>query len=109
MTPGDPEFMTVNMSGGNQQKVVLSRALATEPDVLLMDEPTKGIDVGAKAELYDIMRTLAQQGEGILCVSSELTEILGLCDRILVMSTGRLAGELSHSEATEEKIMALSV
>ena len=109
VTPGDPEFMTVNMSGGNQQKVVLSKALATEPEVLLMDEPTKGIDVGAKAELYDIMRKLADQGKGILCVSSELLEVLGLCDRILVMSKGRLVGELSNSEATEEKIMAMSV
>jgi len=109
VTPGDPEFMTVNMSGGNQQKVVLSKALATEPEVLLMDEPTKGIDVGAKAELYDIMRALAQQGKGILCVSSELPEILGLCDRILVMSKGRLVRGFLNSEATEEKIMALSV
>ena len=109
VTPPDPEFMTVNMSGGNQQKVVLSKALATEPEVLLMDEPTKGIDVGAKAELYDIIRRLAQQGKGILCVSSELLEILGLCDRILVMSKGRLVGGFTNSEATEEKIMSLSV
>jgi len=109
VTPGDPEFMTLNMSGGNQQKVVLSKALATEPEVLLMDEPTKGIDVGAKAELYDIIRKLAKQGKGILCVSSELPEILGLCDRILVMSKGRLVRGFLNSEATEEKIMALSV
>ena len=109
VTPGDPEFMTANMSGGNQQKVVLSKALATEPQVLLMDEPTRGIDVGAKAELYDIIRQLARQGKGILCVSSELPEILGLCDRILVMSKGLLAGGFVNSEATEEKIMALSV
>ncbi|MBC8373981.1 MAG: hypothetical protein H8E53_10335 [Planctomycetes bacterium] len=74
-----------------------------------MDEPTKGIDVGAKAELYEIIRQLAQQGKGILCVSSELLEILRLCDRILVMSKGRLAGGFVNSEATEEKIMALSV
>lgn len=109
VTPPDPEFMTVNMSGGNQQKVVLSKALATEPEVLLMDEPTKGIDVGAKGELYDIMRKLVQQGKGILCVSSELAEILGLCDRILVMSKGRLVGGFPNSEATEEKIMTLSL
>jgi ribose transport system ATP-binding protein len=109
VTPPDPEFMTANMSGGNQQKVVLSKALATDPQVLLMDEPTKGIDVGAKAELYEIIRKLAQQGKGIMCVSSELPEILGLCDRILVMSKGRLVRGFLNSEATEEKIMALSV
>jgi ABC-type sugar transport system ATPase subunit len=109
VTPGDPEFMTVNMSGGNQQKVVLSKALGTEPRVLLMDEPTKGIDVGAKAELYEIIRQLAREGKGILCVSSELLEILGLCDRILVMSKGRLIRGFLNSEATEEKIMSLSV
>ncbi len=109
VTPGDPEFMTANMSGGNQQKAVLSKALATEPEVLLMDEPTKGIDVGAKAELYDIIRKLAKQGKGILCVSSELLEILGLCDRILVMNKGRLVGGFLNSEATEEKIMAFSL
>ncbi|CCH56618.1 ribose transport system ATP-binding protein [Fibrisoma limi BUZ 3] len=97
-----------NLSGGNQQKVVLARWLRTNPDVLIVDEPTHGVDVGAKAEIYDLLRQVAEQGKGVLLISSELPELLALSDRILVIREGRLSGELSGSEATEEQIMALA-
>lgn len=96
---------TVNLSGGNQQKVVLSKWLFANPDVLFLDEPTRGIDVGAKYEIYTIINQLAAQGKGIIMVSSELPEILGMCDRIYVMSEGRIVGEMPGSEASQEKIM----
>ncbi len=96
---------TVNLSGGNQQKVVLSKWIFTEPDVLILDEPTRGIDVGAKFEIYSIINNLAKQGKGILLISSELPEILGMCDRIYVMSEGKIMGELDQSEASQERIM----
>ena len=96
------------LSGGNQQKVVLAKALLTKPIVLLMDEPTRGVDVGAKREIYSIMNDLAAQGVAILMASSELPEILGVSDRILVMRQGQITGELSADEATQEKIMALA-
>ncbi len=94
------------LSGGNQQKVLVSRWLMTTPDILMIDEPTRGIDVGAKAEIHRLMSTLAQQGKGILMVSSELPEVLGMSDRILVMHEGRITGEFSREEATQERIMA---
>lgn len=97
-----------NLSGGNQQKVVLAKWLLTNPDVLMVDEPTHGIDVGAKFEIYEILKTLASEGKGIIMISSDLPELLGLCDRILVIKQGRLAGELSRNEASEEKILALA-
>lgn len=97
-----------NLSGGNQQKVVLAKWLLTNPDVLIVDEPTHGIDVGAKFEIYEILKTLASEGKGIIMISSDLPELLGLCDRILVIKQGRLAGELSRNEASEEKILALA-
>jgi putative multiple sugar transport system ATP-binding protein len=96
---------TVNLSGGNQQKVVLSKWIFAEPDILILDEPTRGIDVGAKYEIYTIINQLAQEGKGILLISSELPEILGMCDRIYVMSEGRITGEFSREEATQEKLM----
>lgn len=96
---------TVNLSGGNQQKVVLSKWLFANPDVLFLDEPTRGIDVGAKYEIYTIINQLAAQGKGIIMISSELPEILGMCDRIYVMSEGRIVGEMPGSEASQEKIM----
>jgi len=107
--PKDPEFPTFTMSGGNQQKVVIAKSLSTEPEILIMDEPTRGIDVGAKEEVYNIIRALAGAGKSIVLVSSELPEILSLCDRIIVMNKGSVVGELSNEEATEERIMALSV
>jgi putative multiple sugar transport system ATP-binding protein len=96
---------TVNLSGGNQQKVVLSKWLFSNPDVLILDEPTRGIDVGAKYEIYTIINQLADEGKGILLISSELPEILGICDRIYVMNEGRIVGEMTQAEATQEKIM----
>lgn len=95
----------VNLSGGNQQKVVLAKWIFAEPDVLILDEPTRGIDVGAKFEIYTIINDLVKAGKGILLISSELPEILGMCDRIYVMSAGRITGELPRGEATQEKIM----
>jgi putative multiple sugar transport system ATP-binding protein len=96
---------TVNLSGGNQQKVVLAKWIFAEPDVLILDEPTRGIDVGAKFEIYTIINELAKVGKGILLISSELPEILGMCDRIYVMNEGRITGELGRDVATQEKIM----
>jgi ribose transport system ATP-binding protein len=96
------------LSGGNQQKVVLARWLALKPRVLLLDEPTRGVDVGAKAEIYALMSDLARQGVGILMVSSELPEVLGMSDRILVVREGAIAGELSRAEATQEAVMRLA-
>lgn len=97
--------LVMNLSGGNQQKVVLSKWLATEPRILIFDEPTRGIDVGAKVEIYRLINTLARQGVAILMVSSELPEVLGMSDRIMVMGGGRITGFLNRDEATEEKIM----
>jgi len=97
------------LSGGNQQKAVLARWLAARPKVLVLDEPTRGIDVGAKAEIYEIMEGLAAGGMAILMISSELPEILGIADRIVVMQNGHLTGELNRAEATEEKILALAM
>jgi ABC-type sugar transport system ATPase subunit len=94
------------LSGGNQQKVVLARGLATEPRMLLLHEPTRGIDVGAKAEIYQILNQLAARGIAILVVSSELPELIGQCDRIIAMFDGRIAGEFTRAEATEERILA---
>ena len=96
---------TVNLSGGNQQKVVLSKWLFANPDVLILDEPTRGIDVGAKYEIYTIINQLADEGKGIILISSELPEILGVCDRIYVMNAGRIVGEMPKAEASQEKIM----
>ena len=98
-----------NLSGGNQQKVVLSRWLLTQSKLLILDEPTRGIDVGAKVEIYQLMNSLVSQGIGILMISSELPEVLGMADRILVMREGRIVGELSRAEATQEKIGELAV
>jgi len=96
------------LSGGNQQKVILGRWLLTSPEVLLLDEPTRGIDVGAKYEIYQLILDLANQGKTILMVSSEMPELLGVCDRILVMSGGRLAGEVDTKTTTQEEIMHLA-
>lgn len=96
---------TGNLSGGNQQKVVLSKWIFTDPDVLILDEPTRGIDVGAKYEIYTIINQLADSGKSIIVISSEMPELLGLCDRIYVVNEGEIAGELPRSEATQESIM----
>jgi len=96
------------LSGGNQQKVMLSKGLLVEPRVLILDEPTRGIDVGAKAEIHALLRRLADQGTAVILISSELPEILAVADRILVLREGRLAGEISPAEATEERILHLA-
>lgn len=96
------------LSGGNQQKVILGRWLLTEPEILMLDEPTRGIDVGAKYEIYQLIAELAEKGKSVIMVSSEMPELLGVCDRIIVMSGGRVAGELSAKEASQEEIMALA-
>ncbi|MEV4394445.1 multiple monosaccharide ABC transporter ATP-binding protein [Nonomuraea sp. NPDC049607] len=95
------------LSGGNQQKVVLSKWILTQPDVLILDEPTRGIDVGAKYEIYTIINRLADQGKAVLVISSELPELLGLCDRIYTLSEGRVTGEVPRREATQESLMHL--
>lgn len=100
------EQLTQNLSGGNQQKVALGKWLLTRPKVVILDEPTRGIDVGAKFEIYTIMRSLAEEGIAIIMISSELPEILGMSDRILVMREGKLAGELTREEATQEKVIS---
>jgi erythritol transport system ATP-binding protein len=97
-----------SLSGGNQQKVVVAKGLLTRPKVLLLDEPTRGIDVGAKSEIFEIMNRLAEQGYGVIFVSSELKEVLAMSDRILVMSKGAVTGEFTHTEATEEKLVVAS-
>lgn len=97
-----------SLSGGNQQKVLVARWLANNPDILILDEPTRGIDVGAKYEIYTIIADLARQGKSIIIVSSEMAELLGMSDRILVMCDGRLTGELDAHQATQESIMALA-
>jgi len=97
--------LAVNLSGGNQQKVVLSKWLFANPDVLILDEPTRGIDVGAKYEIYTIINRLAAEGKAIIMISSELPEVLGISDRIYVMAAGRIAAEMTAAEASQESIM----
>ena len=97
------------LSGGNQQKAILARWLLTDPKVLILDEPTRGIDIGVKAEFYDMIGELAAAGRAILLISSELPELLALCDRVLVMSEGRLTANIPRAEATQESIMKAAV
>ncbi len=106
-TPSSKEQIK-NLSGGNQQKVIISRWLAKEPDVLIMDEPTRGIDVGAKYEIYSIIGRLASEGKTIIVVSSEMPELIGICDRIMVMCEGRITGIVEGEDMNQEKIMELS-
>ena len=96
------------LSGGNQQKVVLGKWLCLEPKLLLLDEPTRGIDVGAKEEIYKLIDQLARQGVAILFASSEMEEVLGMADRVLVMHEGRIAGEVGRAEMSEEAVMQLA-
>jgi putative multiple sugar transport system ATP-binding protein len=93
------------LSGGNQQKVVLSKWLFSDPEILILDEPTRGIDVGAKYEIYTIINKLVDAGKGVLMISSEMPELLGMCDRIYVMNEGALIAEFDAAEASQEKIM----
>lgn len=95
----------LNLSGGNQQKIIIARWVCKDTDILIFDEPTRGIDVGAKLEIYELMNRLVAKGKSIIMISSELPEVLGMCDRILVMRNGRITGELASDDATQEKIM----
>jgi len=106
-TPGQKTLIG-NLSGGNQQKVIIGRALLTEPEILMLDEPTRGIDVGAKFEIYQLMNDLANKDKGIIIISSEMPELIGTTDRILVMSNGRVAGIVNTKDTNQEEIMALS-
>jgi ABC-type sugar transport system ATPase subunit len=106
--PPTPETLVENLSGGNQQKVVLAKWLVTQPRLIVLDEPTRGVDVGAKAEIYGRMRELTRQGVGVVMVSSELPELLGMSDRIVVFYEGRAAGELARGAATEQAVMHLA-
>ncbi len=108
MKAPDPDREVSSLSGGNQQKVVIAKALMTGPKVLLMDEPSRGIDVGAKADVFRTMRRLAAEGLGIIFVTSDLDEVMALSDRIAVMSNGRLTGLFDRADATEEKVVAAS-
>jgi putative multiple sugar transport system ATP-binding protein len=100
------EQLVGNLSGGNQQKVLLAKWMYAEPDVLILDEPTRGIDVGAKYEIYNIINSLVAEGKSVIMISSELPEVLGMSDRIYVMNEGRIVGEFLGSEATQEGIMS---
>ena len=100
---------TETLSGGNQQKVMLGKWLAPKPKVLLLDEPTRGVDVGAKAEVHRLIRELASQGLATLLISSELPELLSLSDRIVVMRQGKVSGELNGNDATQEKLLELAL
>ena len=102
---GEPFNAVSSLSGGNQQKVLLSKWIFAKPDVLILDEPTRGIDVGAKYEIYCLINKLVAQGKGVLIISSELPEILGMCDRIYVMNEGRIVAEMPREKASQESIM----
>jgi ABC-type sugar transport system ATPase subunit len=106
--PADAERVVRQLSGGNQQKVVLAKWLLTNAEVFILDEPCRGVDVATKVEIYRTMRDLTERGAGILLVSSEMLEILGMSDRILVIREGRIAGELTRAEANEERLLALA-
>ena len=99
------EQLVKNLSGGNQQKVVLAKWLAMDPDIIIFDEPTRGIDVGAKQEIYDIMNELANQGKAIIMISSDMEELIGMSDRVIVLCKGRMAGSLAKEEISQESIL----
>ena len=107
-TPSNDQLVK-NLSGGNQQKVVIAKWLANNPDILILDEPTRGIDVGAKKEIHQLMSDLANQGVAIIMISSELPEVLGMSDRVVVMHEGHIKGELSREEADQVSIMKMAV
>jgi ribose transport system ATP-binding protein len=107
-TPSSAQ-LAKNLSGGNQQKIVIAKCLATEPRILMLDEPTRGIDINAKNEIYKLILELASSGLGIIVVSSELPEILAISDRVLVMAEGEITGQFSAAEATEDKILKAAI
>jgi ABC-type sugar transport system ATPase subunit len=109
LTPNDPEFMTISLSGGNAQKVILAKWLSTNADLLILDEPTKGIDIGAKTEIYKLLEELVKEGKSIIIVSSELPEVMGMCDRIVVMHEGKIVSTVKRDDFSEERIISLAV
>ena len=98
-----------NLSGGNQQKALLGKWMFTEPDVLILDEPTRGIDVGAKYDIYCLINKMVDEGKSVIMISSEMPELIGMCDRIYVMNEGEMKGELDAKEATQERIMSFII
>ncbi len=104
-----PDKKIVELSGGNQQKCIVARWLSTNPKVLILDEPTKGIDVGAKSEFYQMICQFAKEGLGVILISSELPEVIGLSDRIIVMKSRQIVGEVSREEATESRLLSLGM
>ncbi len=104
-----PAMLAGALSGGNQQKLLLAKIMLTEPRIVLIDEPTRGIDVGTKQQIYHFVRDLARQGKGIVVISSDLPEVMGLADRVLVMRQGRIAGEVAGARITEEAIVRLAM
>jgi ribose transport system ATP-binding protein len=107
-TPSENQLVR-NLSGGNQQKVVIAKWMSIKPRILILDEPTRGIDVGAKKEIHDLMTKLALEGVGLILISSELPEILGMSDRIIVMHEGKVKGVTNGKDATQEKIMQMAI
>ena len=105
VAPRDDEYETGRLSGGNQQKVVIARTMNVDPDILILDEPTRGIDINVKFEIYKLIRQFADEGKAVIMISSELPEVISLSDRVVVMYEGRITGELDSSELTEERIM----
>ncbi|KYC85719.1 hypothetical protein B4096_3707 [Heyndrickxia coagulans] len=102
------ETLAGDLSGGNQQKVVIAKWVGTAPKILILDEPTRGIDVGAKREIYHLMNELTERGMAIVMISSDLPEVIGMSDRVVVIHEGKIAGELNKEEATQENIMVLA-
>ena len=103
--PNNSVLLGRNLSGGNQQKVVIAKWLGTDSEIIIFDEPTNGVDIGAKSEIYEIIRELAASGKSIILVSSELAEVLSVCDRILVMRRGRISGDFVNQNLTQEMLM----
>ena len=106
-TPSGDQIVN-NLSGGNQQKIVIAKWLLNDPDVIIMDEPTRGIDVGAKRDIYLLIGSLVQQGKAVILISSEIPELMGVCDRIAVMAEGHLSGEITRENFSQETIMTLA-
>jgi ABC-type sugar transport system ATPase subunit len=107
--PSDGDFIVNNLSGGNQQKVSVAKSLAVQPQILILDEPTRGVDVGAKSEIHRIISNLAKEGKSIILISSDLPEILGMCDRVLVMKSGEIVGELNREELSQERVLSMAL
>ena len=109
LSPNDPEFMTGNLSGGNQQKVIVAKWLTSDVEIMIFDEPTKGIDVGTKSDIYAIMEDLLSQGKSIIMISSELPEVMGMSDRMMIMHQGKVTGILKREEFSEPSILTMAV